>query len=184
MKHRIYTSPFTRINEHWVKNNKVNGHPSEPYADDLVQGNSNNFHHNILDLQSNWQQIVGIDIVTETVFNYPYPQTTEKTLRPILSKRMFIIVGAPKTLNWLQSLGFKTFSPFINEDYDDIDDPTLRILALIDEIKRVGEMDIEYIKDNLSIFKHTLEHNFDLLKSLEKYEIASLKEQLKEQLNQ
>lgn len=178
MKHRIYPSPFTRINEHWLKNNAVNGYPSEPYVDNLVQGNSNNFHYNVMELQASWQQIVGIDIVTETVFNYPYPQTTEKTLRPLLSKRMFVIVGAPKTLKWLQSLGFKTFSPFINEDYDNIYDPTLRILALIDEIKRIGEMDISTIKNNLSTFKDTLEHNFDLLKSLEKYEIESLKEKL------
>lgn len=178
MIHRIYPSPFTRINEHWLKNNKVNGCPSESFVDPMVQGNSNNFHEDIMDLQANWQQSVGIDIVTETVFNYPYPQTTEKTLRPILSKRMFVLVGAPKTLNWLQSLGFKTFSPFINEDYDDINDPTTRIIELINEIKRIGDMDIEYVKDNLIKYKDTLEHNFDLLKSLEKFELETLKEEL------
>ena len=178
MIHRIYPTPFTRINEHWLKNNTVNGYPSEPYVDSLIQDTSNHFHSNLMDLQSNWQQSVGIDIVTETVFNYPYPQTTEKILRPILSKRIFILVGAPHTLAWLHSLGFKTFSPFINEDYDSLNDPTLRIRELMREISRGGNMDVDFIKDALRTFTDTLEHNFNLLKSLEVSELASLKERL------
>jgi hypothetical protein len=180
MQHRIYAHPFTRINEYWLFNNTtLNGFPSTPYKDEAVTHKSNHFHSNIMDLQSKWQQNAGIDIVTETAFNYPYPQTTEKILRPVLSKRIFILVGSPKTLSFLHSLGFKTFPTFINEEYDNVINPQLRISALLDEIKRICELDIKTIQIAVKDHSDILNHNFILLKSLEKKELNDIKHQLK-----
>jgi hypothetical protein len=179
MHHRIYTTPFTRINEHWISDNSINGSPSDPYKDPLIKNKANYYkENNILDLQASWYKHIAIDIVTETVYNYPYPQTTEKILRPLLCKRMFIIVGAQNTLAWLQSKGFKTFSPFINEEYDNIQDPKNRIIAITSEIKRLCNIPIATIQDTILEHSDVLEHNFNLLQNLEKIEFQQIEKDL------
>ena len=59
-------------------------------------------------------------IVSETEFfenwnNY----TTEKILKPIQQLHPFILVGRPHSLKYLKLYGFKTFSDFWDESYDD-----------------------------------------------------------------
>jgi hypothetical protein len=58
-------------------------------------------------------------IVTETLFYRPGNYISEKTWKPIAHLHPFIIVGRPHTLKFLKSLGFKTFSEFWDESYDD-----------------------------------------------------------------
>jgi|SaaInlStandDraft_4_1057021.scaffolds.fasta_scaffold34822_2 hypothetical protein len=179
MNHRIYPQPFTRLNEHWLVNCPIfDGKSSSPYADTLVVNKANHFHADIMDLQAEWQQTAGIDIVAETVFDYPYSQITEKILRPILSKRMFILVGSPKTLEQLHLKGFKTFPSFIDEDYDNITDPILRITHLTNEIKRICDMTIEEIQEAVIMHEDTLVHNLNLLHTLEAVELNALRRKL------
>lgn len=65
-----------------------------------------------------------INLVTETYyFNFFNHQTpahfiTEKTLKPIMSKQMFIVIGEKGMLSVLRNMGFRTFSDFIDESYD------------------------------------------------------------------
>jgi len=167
MHHRIYPKPFTGVNEHWVFDRLLNATPhTSNYKDVLIQNDSNYFHKDILDLQAEWYEHFAIDIVTETVYNYPYTQITEKTLRPILCKRMFIIIGAPKTLSWLHSKGFKTFNPFINEKYDSIINPNDRMFFLLNEIDRLCELPISTVRDAITDYSNILEDNFTLLKNI------------------
>ena len=97
MKVRIYTNIESRVNENWNQYGKLISSPSkESFKDPLITGKPNG-HQKIGagDYQQDFYQKIGIDIVTETVFSYPYPATTEKILRPIINKRMFMVVSTP-----------------------------------------------------------------------------------------
>ena len=65
-----------------------------------------------------------------------------------------------------RKLGFKTFSPYINEDYDNIDDDIERFQACVDEMKRISllsEKDKNVLLDNL---KEVCEYNFGLMSEM------------------
>lgn len=65
-----------------------------------------------------------INLVTETYyFNFFNHQTptgfiTEKTLKAIVAKQIFIIIGERGLLKRIRDMGFRTFSDFIDESYD------------------------------------------------------------------
>jgi len=178
MIHNIYNVPFTRINEHWILNGEFNSFPDSPYIDYNINTKANSFHFNELELYPSWYNKVAFDIVTETVYNYPHPRISEKTIRPIGAKCMFIIVGAPYTLQMLQNKGFKTFSPFINEEYDNLQDPVQRIHAIQKEIKRLCDISINQINNVFVEYKHIIEHNFSHLKYVKEQEIIKVNKQL------
>lgn len=79
-----------------------------------------------------------MEIVTETWFtDESSAYLTEKTLRPMLLLKPFLHVGTPYALHHLRLLGFRTFSPWIDESYDDAADPALRMTLLFREIDRL-----------------------------------------------
>jgi len=161
--------PFTRINDYWISNNMYDGTiPNKTYKDEIIKG-----HANSTRFFTSFYSCIGFDIITETVFNYPYPQITEKTLRPILHKKPFIVVGAPGILELLQSKGFKTFTPFINESYDQISNPIERFSAIMVEIKKLCDYDIVQLKSFINSINDTLEHNLENLKNLENLELKN-----------
>ena len=63
--------------------------------------------------------------------------TTEKALKPMVNLRPFVLLGAPSALAELRSLGFHTFASVLNESYDVIDEPALRLRAALDEAARL-----------------------------------------------
>ena len=75
-------------------------------------------------------------IVTETVFYYDKLHLTEKIFKPIVSKQPFMLLAAPGNLAYLKSYGFKTFDSVIDESYDLIQDPDLRIEAVVEQLHR------------------------------------------------
>ena len=180
MKVRIYTNIKTRVNENWNQYGKLISSPSkESFKDPLITGKPNG-HQKIGagDYQQDFYQKIGIDIVTETVFSYPYPATTEKILRPIINKRMFIIVGPANTLKFLKTKGFQTFSPFINETYDSITNPVNRMKAILAEIDRLVILPLDTIRNAVLQYTNVLESNFTTVTNLEKVELQKVKERL------
>ena len=180
MKVRIYTNTKTRVNENWNPHGKLISSPSkESFKDPLIAGKPNGHHiFGAADYQQDFYQKIGIDIVTETVFSYPYPATTEKILRPIINKRMFIIVGPANTLKFLKTKGFQTFSPFINETYDSIVDPINRMKAILAEIDRLVILPLDIIRNAMLQYEDVLESNFTTVTNLENVELQKLKERL------
>ena len=85
----------------------------------------------------------GIEVVLETIFDDQRNHLTEKMLRPIACGVPFIACATPNTLAYLRDYGFKTFSPFINEDYDQEVDPLKRMHMIIDEMSRITNLDAE-----------------------------------------
>ena len=66
-----------------------------------------------------------IELVSETETSFFF--ITEKTIKPIRAGIPFVIVGCHHYLKKLRKLGFKTFSPYIDESYDDEEDTNKRI---------------------------------------------------------
>ena len=168
----ITTIPFSRNNESWLDNSIE----YLPVTDDIQ-------HHLIsapmrrgvwVAYQENFYKNIAVDIVTESVYNYPYPFITEKTLRPIACKRLFIIVGAPKTLEFLHHKGFETFSDVIDESYDSITDPVERWHALEKSIFDFVTKPLDEIKKIVESKTSVLEKNFLTLKNLQTRELEQL----------
>lgn len=78
-----------------------------------------------------------VALVTETDFLQFFTRVTEKTLKPIAYHRPFIILGCYGSLSYLKEYGFNTFSPFINESYDLIQDRDERLRAVFNETIRL-----------------------------------------------
>ena len=122
-------------------------------------------------------------IVTETKFfhdrvenngKYSYPVTsdtlyldcitfTEKTHKFHLAKMPFILCGMPGSLKVLREQGYKTFSPFINETYDLIENDEERSVAIADEITRLCQQTDEWWYETLVELQPRLDHNFNHL---------------------
>jgi hypothetical protein len=83
-----------------------------------------------------------ISIVTETNFEGSEESdifNTEKIFKPMIHRHPFILVGPYKTLEKLRELGYKTFSEFWDESYDDIEDPAERLLKIVEICKYINE---------------------------------------------
>jgi len=101
-----------------------------------------------------------IHITPETNFFEMGGYFSEKTWKPIGNLQPFIFMGPAYGLTELKKLGFKTFSPFIDESYDLEMDPTLRFKMIITEIERLSKLPIEEIHNWYhSIFKNTILYN-------------------------
>jgi hypothetical protein len=66
-------------------------------------------------------------VPTETVYFGQRSHLTEKTFKAIALEMPFVLVAPAHSLEYLRSYGFKTFAPLIDESYDLIADPVLRI---------------------------------------------------------
>jgi len=89
---------------------------------------------------------------------------TEKTWRVMLCKKPFIAVSTPYFLKGLKQLGYKTFSPFIDESYDNIEDNTDRLNTLLNECKRLILLPENERDVIINGCKEICEYNYQLLK--------------------
>ncbi len=102
-----------------------------------------------------------IDIVNETWFTDDSCRFfSEKTLRPLVTLRPFILIGCPFSLQRLRELGYKTFHPMINEEYDSIAAPILRMDALLGEIERLANMSKPELEALYLSLQEILRHNY------------------------
>jgi len=102
--------------------------------------------------------ISSIQIVAETLFETQKIHLTEKVFKPMVMSQPFFILAGPKSLEYLRSYGFKTFSSFWNESYDLETDANVRmsmILTEIDKISRLTEKEFsEIYQDMLPVIDH------------------------------
>lgn len=99
-------------------------------------------------------------IVAETGYNNQYSFFTEKTAKPILAQRLFIVFSGRKFLHNLRSLGFKTFDGIIDESYDLIYNNHDRWTAAFDQVQKLCEIDQQEIFDKI---KPIVDHNYNHL---------------------
>ena len=101
------------------------GNPVGPEASAIY--NAEDFNH------------TAISVVLETVFDRCI-HLTEKLLRTIACGHPFILAAGSGSLQLLRSYGFHTFNGYINEDYDTITDPALRLRAIVKEMNRIANL--------------------------------------------
>lgn len=130
-------------------------------------GNARQFYQNSL-----------ISIVTETNWDIPHLTSTEKSFKPFKDKHPFILVGVNGALKSMRNLGFKTFSEFWDESYDEIVDPHQRLQETIKLCNDIGKWDNEKILDFKRRVKPILEHNYQLLKNSSTADIAKQVEEI------
>ena len=88
---------------------------------------------------------------------------SEKTFKPIIKRHPFIIITVPRTLELLRSIGYKTFHPWINEDYDLELDDDIRLNKILKEVERICHLtDIE-VEEFLINVRPIVEHNYNVL---------------------
>jgi hypothetical protein len=82
-------------------------------------------------LQSKYNNSI-IEFVSETSYNEPSFNITEKTMHFIFGCNFPIMVSSPDTVDFLRSIGLDMFDDIIDHSYDTILDPAARINAAID----------------------------------------------------
>ena len=101
-------------------------------------------------------------VVTETCYFQTKTHLTEKVFKPIVLRMPFLLLGCAHNLEYLRSYGFKTFSDFWDESYDSIEDPILRLEAVVKIIKDISTMSSEQQSAMLRDMEPILDHNYNL----------------------
>jgi hypothetical protein len=103
-----------------------------------------------------------IYVPTETVYFGRRQHLTEKTFKAVALEMPFVLVAPAHSLKYLRSYGFKTFAPYIDESYDDIEDPIARIervtQILLDLQARSAAAKIELHQQLLAAVEHNWNH--------------------------
>jgi len=104
---------------------------------------------------------------------------SEKTYKPIVAKKPFLVFSEPYFLESLKELGFRTFHPYINEEYDTIKDYKQRIESIINELQRLNRLN----KQDFNKFKKNcqsiVKHNYQVATELaEKHSLENVWKQL------
>jgi hypothetical protein len=100
-------------------------------------------------------------VVTETVFYDQKLHLTEKIFKPIVSRRPFLLAGAPGNLAYLKSYGFRTFDQWIDESYDLESDPDQRLIMIVDQIEKLCKLDPTELERLYQEMQDTLDYNFE-----------------------
>lgn len=107
-----------------------------------------------------------INLVTETWYHELWSKKyhnflSEKTWKPMIAKQIFITIGPRYTLKYLKEIGFKTFSDYIDESYDELDE-SKRLVAAVDALDTA--MKKYTIQELNNLTKDIREYNFNLIK--------------------
>ena len=95
-------------------------------------------------------------VVAETGYSNDFSLFSEKTFKPILCKRLFIMFAGQHYLKHLRSIGYQTFEGIIDETYDTIADPYVRWSLAFNQMMWLST---QYQQVILERAKPILEHN-------------------------
>lgn len=133
---------------------------------DVITNDMSVAHYNVTNKQ--YYEDTYYSVVTETIATSDCPGCgetgqgrllSEKTFKPVLNCHPFILVGVPGALGFFRDLGYKTFSPIIDESYDNEYDTAKRIKMIAKEIKRLNHLNPEELSEFLNFCKPIVEHN-------------------------
>lgn len=107
-----------------------------------------------------------ITVVTETMATEDNTMFfSEKIYKPIMARHPFIIVGLPGSLRQLKEQGFRTFDPWWDESYDDIENVIDRLDAICKVLMSLQTKSKDYWIDIYNEMSSVLEHNYIQLHS-------------------
>ena len=93
---------------------------------------------------------------------------SEKVYKPIAHRHPFIVAGINGTLKYLREVGYRTFHPIINEDYDLIVDDEERLKAIEKEVLRLATLDDDTWLQLQEQLKPIIDHNYNHILKIKK----------------
>jgi hypothetical protein len=121
--------------------------PMGVYDHDMIVGAHRKPYHDYF-----MEIVVETDCVSNTWI-------TEKTIKNLYIGKPFIMMCGAYSLTRLQQAGFKTFGPWINESYDQIENNYLRFEAIKAEIDRIATLSIDELNNIYQEMLPTIEYN-------------------------
>jgi hypothetical protein len=107
-------------------------------------------------------------VIAETCWQDDFAFFTEKTAKPIMSRRLFVMFAGAGYLANLRKLGFKTFGDVIDESYDTETDALVRWQQAWDQVKWLSEQPQEEILERI---RPTVEHNARVMLTTDWYDL-------------
>jgi len=96
-------------------------------------------HYGITDRYVQKYRECFVAVVNETRYSQLTGNISEKLLDAIKCDCPFVLVAPPKTLEYVKSLGFLTFSDYWDESYDDEVDPMKRMNMILNVLNDINE---------------------------------------------
>ena len=87
---------------------------------------------------------------------------TSKIFKTIANMHPFIVLGQKDYLKALRHHNYKTFHPHIDESYDDISDPVLRVKAVWKEVEKLCALSLSELHNWCYSLTPVLEHNWNV----------------------
>jgi hypothetical protein len=114
-----------------------------------------------------------VSVVTETHVDKDILFFSEKIWKPIYVGHPFLIYGNPETLKKLRELGFRTFSRWWDESYDEEYDEKERMYKIIDILNYLNTLSKEELIEIREQMTETVEWNQHLYREMvtEKYNL-------------
>ena len=97
--------------------------------------------------------------VDNTNIDFPSGYLSEKVWKPIGHSHPFILMAPAKSLEYIKSMGYKTFHPFIDESYDEEIDDFKRLELILNEVDKFSKKTKEEKDEFLHNIKDILNHN-------------------------
>lgn len=107
-----------------------------------------------------------VDVVTESRFAQPTGNFSEKTFQPMQYRKPFVLVAPPYTLEYVKSYGFKTFSDYWDESYDNEEDHENRLVKIFDVVDFINNKSIEELREMYRDMQLILEHNVQVFEQV------------------
>ena len=101
-----------------------------------------------------------VHVVTETEYFKDKLHLTEKMFKPIVAGQPFLLLAGAGNLEYLRGYGFKTFSNYWDESYDNITDPGKRVEAVVTILESLAGMSYSEQVAIRKDMQHIVEHNF------------------------
>jgi hypothetical protein len=98
-----------------------------------------------------------IEVVNESTEKLHF--LTEKTVKPLLFGKPFIIFGVKGFHGWLRDFGFLLYDELFDYSFDGIDDTEERFETIIKQIKKLDDLSLEEKRNLFSIIKEKIEFN-------------------------
>jgi len=120
-------------------------------------------------------------IVAETGRHNQYSFFTEKTAKPMMARRLFVMFSGYKFLQNLRTLGFQTFDTVIDESYDLMYNDNDRWSAAFEQVQRLCKMDQSEVFAKIA---PAVEHNYHLVMNTDwtQYMLDQLQQKLTQRL--
>lgn len=120
-------------------------------------------HHSETFLSLVTETLVEDEVEFRNEYRDPYKYSpiffSEKTWKPISIGQPFIIIASSGHLEYLKSLGYKTFDKWWSEEYDTVTDTNLKIKLIMQELVKLSKMSILELMELRNDMAETLTHN-------------------------